>query len=31
MFPVGGGDGDDGGRSGKEDAVPADWRKPRLP
>lgn len=29
MFPVGGGDGDEGGRSGQEDVVPADQR--RLP
>lgn len=31
MFPVGGGGGDEGGRSGKEDVVPADLRRPRLP
>lgn len=31
MFPVGGGDGDEGARSGKENVVPADWRRLRLP
>lgn len=31
VFPVGGGDGDDGGRSGKEGVVPDDWRRLRLP
>lgn len=31
VFPVGGGDGDEGGRSGTEDVVPADWRRLRLP
>lgn len=31
MFPVGGGGGDEGGRSGKGDVVPADWRRLQLP
>lgn len=31
MFPVGGGDGDEGGRLGKEHVMPADWRRLRLP
>lgn len=33
MYPVEGGGGGvgEGGRSGKVDVVPADWRKPRLP
>lgn len=31
MYPVGGGDGGEGGRLGQEDVVPADWRMQRLP
>lgn len=31
MFPVGGGDGDEGGKSGQEDVMPADWRRLLLP
>lgn len=31
MFPVGGGDGDGGGMLGKENVVPVDWRRLRLP
>lgn len=31
MFPVGGGDGGEGGMSGQEDVMPADLRMPPLP
>lgn len=31
MFPVGGGGGDEGGKSGQEIVVPGDWRRLRLP